>query len=62
MSNHNHLLGGYKLGSLNLPNRVVIAPMTRNWAGEGDAPTELNATRSFGLSLAGDQVLLAHPS
>ena len=32
-----------KLGPLLLPNRVVMAPMTRNRAGAGNAPTALNA-------------------
>src|SRR5262249_52730836 len=32
-----------KIGSLPLPSRVVMAPMTRNRAGEGNAPTALNA-------------------
>src|SRR5205823_8005650 len=32
-----------KIGSLQLPNRIVMAPMTRNRAGEGNAPTPLNA-------------------
>jgi N-ethylmaleimide reductase len=32
------------LGPLHLPNRVVMAPMTRNRAGAGNAPTALNAT------------------
>lgn len=31
------------LGGLLLPNRVVMAPMTRNRAGAGNAPTALNA-------------------
>jgi N-ethylmaleimide reductase len=31
-----------KIGTLPLPNRVVMAPMTRNRAGEGNAPTALN--------------------
>jgi N-ethylmaleimide reductase len=31
------------VGSLQLPNRIVMAPMTRNRAGEGHAPTDLNA-------------------
>jgi N-ethylmaleimide reductase len=30
------------IGTLPLPNRVVMAPMTRNRAGEGNAPTALN--------------------
>jgi N-ethylmaleimide reductase len=34
----------YRLGPLSLPNRVVMAPMTRNRAGPGNAPTALNAT------------------
>ena len=38
------LLEPFRLGPLELPNRVVMAPMTRNRAGEGNAPTEMNAT------------------
>src|ERR1700751_80703 len=34
----------FKLGPLQLPNRVVMAPMTRNRAGRGNAPGPLNAT------------------
>jgi N-ethylmaleimide reductase len=34
----------FKLGPLRLPNRVVMAPMTRNRAGRGNAPGPLNAT------------------
>jgi len=34
----------FKLGPLILPNRVVMAPMTRNRAGPGNAPGPLNAT------------------
>ena len=33
----------YDLGPFTLRNRFVMAPMTRNRAGEGTAPTELNA-------------------
>lgn len=32
------------LGDLTLPNRIVMAPLTRNRAGEGNVPTALNAT------------------
>lgn len=32
------------LGPLTLPNRVVMAPMTRNRAGEGDVPPEMAVT------------------
>src|ERR1700685_4059245 len=34
----------FRLGPLDLPNRIVMAPMTRNRAGAGNAPTVLNAT------------------
>ncbi len=37
------LFAPYPLGALSLKNRFVMAPMTRNRAGEGTAPTELNA-------------------
>ena len=33
----------YKLGPLTLPNRVVMAPLTRNRAGKGNVPTALMA-------------------
>jgi N-ethylmaleimide reductase len=33
-----------RLGPLQLPNRIVMAPMTRNRAGRGNAPGLLNAT------------------
>jgi N-ethylmaleimide reductase len=38
------LFSPYTLGPLTLPNRVVMAPMTRNRAGPGNAPVEMNAT------------------
>jgi N-ethylmaleimide reductase len=38
------LFSPFRLGPLDLPNRVVMAPMTRNRAGPGNVPTELNAT------------------
>lgn len=37
------LLAPLQLGSLHLPNRVVLAPLTRRRAGAGKIPTELNA-------------------
>ena len=37
------LLSPVKLGRYTLPNRIVLAPLTRNRAGEGLAPTALNA-------------------
>jgi N-ethylmaleimide reductase len=38
------LLSPYTLGSLRLPNRMVMAPMTRSRAGHGGVPTPLAAT------------------
>jgi N-ethylmaleimide reductase len=33
-----------KIGPLMLPNRIVMAPLTRNRAGPGDVPREMNVT------------------
>ncbi|MGP1665567.1 MAG: oxidoreductase, partial [Rhodanobacter sp.] len=33
-----------QVGDLSLPNRVAMAPLTRNRASAGNVPTELNAT------------------
>jgi N-ethylmaleimide reductase len=38
------IFSALRLGPLELPNRVVMAPMTRNRAGPGNVPTALNAT------------------
>lgn len=38
------LLDPLKLGDLELPNRVLMAPLTRSRAGEGDVPVEINKT------------------
>lgn len=38
------LLRPVRLGDLSLPHRIVMAPMTRNRAGEGNAPREMNVT------------------
>ena len=38
------LLSPFTLGPFTLPNRVVMAPMTRNRAGAGNVPGALNAT------------------
>lgn len=41
---YDHLLSPVKAGTLTLPNRVIMAPLTRSRAGQpGDVPTELNA-------------------
>jgi N-ethylmaleimide reductase len=37
------LFSSYRLGPLELKNRIVMAPMTRNRAGKLNEPTELNA-------------------
>ncbi len=39
-----NLFSPIKLGTMTLSNRIVLAPMTRNRAGAGNAPTELGAT------------------
>jgi len=39
-----YLLSSVKLGPYELPNRIVMAPLTRNRAGAGNAPQPLNAT------------------
>lgn len=38
------LLQPFRLGPFELPNRIVMAPMTRSRAGKGNTPTPLNAT------------------
>src|SRR5277367_2569705 len=38
------ILSPFRLGPLTLPNRVVMAPMTRNRAGPGNVPGAVNAT------------------
>ncbi len=38
------LFSPYKLGPLQLPNRLVMAPMTRNRAGAGEVPGQIVAT------------------
>ncbi|MGG6294480.1 alkene reductase [Leptolyngbya sp. AN02str] len=43
MATQQPLLQPVQLGAYELPNRVVMAPLTRNRAGDGLAPTALNA-------------------
>ena len=38
-----NLFSSYKLGPYELKNRMVMAPMTRNRAGGGNAPQPMNA-------------------
>jgi N-ethylmaleimide reductase len=47
------LFSPFRLGGLDLPNRIVMAPMTRNRAGPGNAPTALNATHYAQRASAG---------
>lgn len=44
MSNTNPLLTPHQMGALHLPNRVLMAAMTRNRADEGAVPAELAIT------------------
>jgi N-ethylmaleimide reductase len=44
MSDTPNLFTPIRIGAVELKNRIVMAPMTRNRAGEGLAPTEMNAT------------------
>lgn len=39
-----NLLSPFRLGAYELPNRMVMSPLTRSRAGEGLAPTEMNVT------------------
>jgi N-ethylmaleimide reductase len=50
----------FRLGPLALPNRIVMAPMTRNRAGPGNAPTALNAT--YYAQRAGAGLIVAEAS
>ncbi|MBW4696017.1 MAG: alkene reductase [Lyngbya sp. HA4199-MV5] len=43
MSSDLNLFSPIQLGAYTLPNRIVMAPLTRNRASEGNVPTELNA-------------------
>jgi N-ethylmaleimide reductase len=55
-----NLFSPFQLGPLLLPNRVVMAPMTRNRAGAGNAPTKLNAT--YYAQRAGAGLIIAEAS
>ncbi|MBE9017719.1 alkene reductase, partial [Chroococcidiopsidales cyanobacterium LEGE 13417] len=43
MNTNIDLFSPVRLGRYELPNRIVMAPLTRNRAGEGNVPRELNA-------------------
>ncbi|HEY9621743.1 MAG TPA: alkene reductase [Crinalium sp.] len=44
MTSDINLFSPYQLGPMKLPNRLVMAPLTRNRAGAGNVPGPLNAT------------------
>jgi N-ethylmaleimide reductase len=54
------LFSTFQLGPLTLPNRIVMAPMTRNRAGPGNAPTALNAI--YYAQRAGTGLIVAEAS
>ena len=54
------LFSPFRLGPLTLPNRIVMAPMTRNRAGKDNAPTALNAT--YYAQRAGAGLIVAEAS
>jgi N-ethylmaleimide reductase len=54
------LFSPFRLGPLALPNRIVMAPMTRNRAGPGNVPTTLNAT--YYAQRAGAGLIVAEAS
>lgn len=39
---NNNLFSPIHLGDLTLPNRIIMAPLTRNRAGEGNVPQDIN--------------------
>jgi N-ethylmaleimide reductase len=43
MKTHDYLLSPVRVGPYTLPNRLVMAPMTRNRAGHGNVPQPMNA-------------------
>jgi N-ethylmaleimide reductase len=53
MTNELSLFSPVKLGRYELPNRIVMAPLTRNRAGEGNVPQGLNAEYYAQRSSAG---------
>lgn len=44
MAGDTDLFSQYRMGDLALPNRIVMAPMTRNRAGDSDVPVSLTVT------------------
>lgn len=44
MNNKTNLFSPVEIGPYTLPNRIIMAPLTRNRAGDGNVPHDLNAT------------------
>ena len=53
MNSEINLLSPYQLGNLKLPNRTIMAPLTRNRAGERNVPYQLNVTYYVQRATAG---------
>ncbi|AXC10175.1 NADH:flavin oxidoreductase [Acidisarcina polymorpha] len=56
--NHDPLFAPLQLGTIQMPNRIIMAPLTRMRGGAGNVPTALNAKcyeqpASAGLIIAG---------
>ena len=56
------LFSPVSLGSIALKNRIVMAPLTRNRAGEGGVPQDLNVTYYAQRASAGIIVTEATPT
>ncbi|MGZ8184189.1 MAG: oxidoreductase, partial [Methylobacter sp.] len=41
-SNKNNLFSPIALGDMTLANRIIMAPLTRNRAGDGNVPQDMN--------------------
>jgi len=57
-SNLQAMFSPYRLGGLELPNRVVMSPMTRSRAIEGNVPNPLAATYYAQRASAGSRLLV----
>lgn len=57
----NDLFSPVKLGSIQLNNRIVMAPLTRNRAGEGGVPQDINVTYYAQRATAGLIITEATP-
>ncbi|MBF2036276.1 MAG: alkene reductase [Leptolyngbyaceae cyanobacterium T60_A2020_046] len=65
MSTEKNLFTPIQLGRYTLPNRIVMAPLTRNRAGEGNVPLDMHATYYSQRASAGliiTEATHCHPS